>query len=82
MVDFQTGVVPSINRYVHRPPGVQCFEAVVVVKILQVPYCFYPDPVGGTEVYVESLAHELQRAGDHVVIAAPAKHRSDLCVWP
>jgi len=42
------------------------------VKLLQVPYCFYPDPVGGTEVYVESLARELQRAGDSVVIAAPA----------
>ena len=23
-------------------------------KLIHVPFCFYPDPVGGTEVYVEA----------------------------
>ena len=26
------------------------------MNVLHVPYCFYPDAVGGTEIYVESLA--------------------------
>jgi glycosyltransferase involved in cell wall biosynthesis len=42
------------------------------VKILQVPYCFYPDPVGGTEIYVEALATHLQQQGIEIIIAAPA----------
>src|SRR5262249_32824919 len=43
----------------------------VRVKVLHVPFCFYPDPVGGTEVYVETLAREQQTRGLDVVIAAP-----------
>lgn len=42
------------------------------MKILQVPFCFYPDPVGGTEVYVEALARGLRELKEEVVIAAPA----------
>lgn len=42
------------------------------MKILQVPFCFYPDAVGGTEVYVEALAKGLQKLKEEVVIAAPA----------
>jgi glycosyltransferase involved in cell wall biosynthesis len=42
-------------------------------KVLHVPYCYYPDPVGGTEVYVASLAR-IQQAGNYeVAIAAPAE---------
>jgi len=41
------------------------------LKVLQVPFGFPPDPVGGTEVYVGSLARELAAAGIDVVIAAP-----------
>jgi glycosyltransferase involved in cell wall biosynthesis len=28
------------------------------MKVLHVPYCFAPDPMGGTEIYVESLARQ------------------------
>jgi len=42
------------------------------VKILHVPYVYYPDAVGGTEVYVEGLVRELANLGVHGVIAAPA----------
>jgi hypothetical protein len=31
------------------------------MKAIQVPFCFYPDPVAGTEVYVEPLAHHLRQ---------------------
>ncbi len=42
------------------------------MKILHVPFGFYPDPVGGTEILCEFLAHELERLNVEVVIAAPA----------
>ncbi len=42
------------------------------MKILHVPFCFAPDPIGGTEVYVTSLALQLKKRGVEVVIAAPA----------
>ncbi len=41
------------------------------MKIIQVPFCFYPDNVGGTEVYVDWLARALVRTGAGIVIAAP-----------
>jgi glycosyltransferase involved in cell wall biosynthesis len=42
------------------------------VKVVQVPFCFYPDAVGGTEIYVASLARLLKdEHGCDVVIAAP-----------
>lgn len=43
------------------------------MRILHVPFTYAPDPVGGTEVYVRSLARSLQLLGDEVVIAAPGK---------
>ena len=43
------------------------------MKILHVPFCFYPDPVGGTEVYVASLAKEQKRQGVDAVVAAPGQ---------
>jgi glycosyltransferase involved in cell wall biosynthesis len=42
------------------------------MKLLHVPFCFYPDPVGGTEIYVDGLAREQQWRGDTVMVAAPA----------
>ena len=33
------------------------------MKLLHVPFTFYPDPVGGTEIYVHGLAREQQRLG-------------------
>jgi len=44
------------------------------VKVLHVPYSFHPDPVGGTEIYVEALAQQLHQLGFAVVIAAPSNH--------
>jgi len=41
------------------------------MKVLHVPYGFYPDAVGGTEIYVEALALELQSHGVESIIAAP-----------
>lgn len=40
-------------------------------KILLVPFVFFPDPCGGTEVYVEALARKLTRGRFQSVIAAP-----------
>ena len=40
------------------------------MKVIHIPFCFHPDPVGGTEVYVESLARQLQQLGLDAVIAA------------
>jgi glycosyltransferase involved in cell wall biosynthesis len=55
------------------------------MKILHVPFHFFPDAVGGTEIYVSSLAKELMRRNIDSEIAAPdtenARYRHDgLCV--
>jgi glycosyltransferase involved in cell wall biosynthesis len=42
------------------------------VKIIHVPFCFHPDPMGGTEVYVEALGRHLTQQGVSSLIAAPA----------
>jgi glycosyltransferase involved in cell wall biosynthesis len=42
------------------------------MKVLHVPYCFAPDPVGGTEIYVSGLAQELKKLGVEPIIAAPS----------
>jgi glycosyltransferase involved in cell wall biosynthesis len=38
---------------------------------LHVPFGFFPDPVGGTEVYVAELATALAQTGHPAIIAAP-----------
>ena len=43
------------------------------MKIIQIPYCYYPDPVGGTEVYVESLAQNIALSGHTCIVAAPGE---------
>jgi glycosyltransferase involved in cell wall biosynthesis len=43
------------------------------VKVIQVTFGFYPDPVGGTEIYVEALSRYLQQQGVEVLITAPGK---------
>jgi glycosyltransferase involved in cell wall biosynthesis len=48
------------------------------VKALQVPFCFYPDPVGGTEVYVAALARLLKAEhGCDALIAAPGERSNE-----
>ena len=45
------------------------------MKIVHLLGWYYPDSVGGTEVYVEALCRRLRAAGHHVLIAAPdARH--------
>src|SRR5215831_18089189 len=41
------------------------------VKVVHVPYTFWPDAVGGTEVYVDALAREQNRNGIDALVAAP-----------
>ncbi len=42
------------------------------MRILHVPYSFYPDPAGGTEVYVAALAAWQRTMGWDAAVAAPA----------
>jgi glycosyltransferase involved in cell wall biosynthesis len=48
-----------------------------VLKVLHVPFTFAPDPIGGTEVYVEALAQELIACGIESIIAAPSSKGVD-----
>lgn len=41
------------------------------MKVIQVPFSFYPDPIGGTEVYVDALSRHLGELGVEATIAAP-----------
>ena len=41
-------------------------------RILHVPYTYFPDPCGGTEVYVRDLAQRLSALGYVNAVAAPA----------
>jgi len=42
------------------------------VRVVHVPFGYFPDTVGGTEVYVAQLARDLRAHGVESVIAAPA----------
>jgi glycosyltransferase involved in cell wall biosynthesis len=44
---------------------------------LHAPFGFFPDPVGGTEVYVAELANALARQGHPAIVAAPATQDAD-----
>jgi glycosyltransferase involved in cell wall biosynthesis len=46
------------------------------VKIVHLLGWYFPDSVGGTEVYVEALCRRLRRAGHDVRIAAPDSHHA------
>jgi glycosyltransferase involved in cell wall biosynthesis len=47
------------------------------MKVLHVPFCYYPDPVGGTEVYTGALAACQAKLGLTVAIAAPASENAE-----
>jgi glycosyltransferase involved in cell wall biosynthesis len=56
------------------------------MRVLHVPYCFYPDAVGGTEVYVAGLAAWQRVYGCEVAVAAPGDadvfyRHADMPVW-
>jgi glycosyltransferase involved in cell wall biosynthesis len=42
------------------------------VRVVHVPFGYFPDVVGGTEVYVAQLARDLRDLGVESVVAAPA----------
>lgn len=42
------------------------------VRVVHVPFGYFPDAVGGTEVYVAQLARDLHTGGVESVVAAPA----------
>jgi len=46
------------------------------VKVLEVPFTYYPDSVGGTEVYVEALVRHLKDMGVRPIVAAPGNERT------
>jgi glycosyltransferase involved in cell wall biosynthesis len=41
------------------------------MKIIQAVGWYHPDSLGGTEIYVASLARQLRRCGHEVIVAAP-----------
>jgi glycosyltransferase involved in cell wall biosynthesis len=41
--------------------------------VLHVPFCYFPEAVGGTEIYVRDLAREQSARGDRVMILAPGE---------
>jgi glycosyltransferase involved in cell wall biosynthesis len=43
------------------------------MDVLHVPFTYFPDPVGGTEIYVAALAAELRAHGFEGGVAAPAE---------
>ena len=43
-----------------------------MVDVLHVPFIFFPDPSGGTEVYVDGLVRALRSQGFEGAVAAPA----------
>jgi glycosyltransferase involved in cell wall biosynthesis len=51
------------------------------LKIVHLLGWYFPDSVGGTEVYVEGLCRRLQDAGHEVLIAAPDPGRSTVAEY-
>src|ERR1700687_1531550 len=47
---------------------------IIRVKLAHVPFTFAPDPIGGTEIYVEALARNLTSWGIDSVILAPSSN--------
>jgi glycosyltransferase involved in cell wall biosynthesis len=43
------------------------------MTILHIPYTYFPDAVGGTEIYVHGLVKELKRLGYISAVAAPGR---------
>jgi glycosyltransferase involved in cell wall biosynthesis len=47
------------------------------LRVAHVPFTFYPDPIGGTEIYVETLADGLKSCGIEPVIFAPSSNNEN-----
>lgn len=46
------------------------------MKVVHVPFSFFPDPCGGTEVYVASVAKHLIERGIECLVAAPGRENT------
>lgn len=49
------------------------------MRVLHVPFTYFPSPCGGTEVYVAGLCRELRRLGMDSVVAAPGEKDEQYC---
>src|SRR5262249_52307342 len=73
------------NERPSPPPGVSgllpelraCDGRSTILRVVHVPFTFAPDPVGGTEIYVEALAHSLKSCGIESLILAPSSSPKD-----
>jgi glycosyltransferase involved in cell wall biosynthesis len=50
------------------------------MKVLHVPFCYYPDKVGGTEIYVQALCRDLITQGVDCIVASPGE-KSESLEW-
>jgi glycosyltransferase involved in cell wall biosynthesis len=62
----------TFDKHGQRPSFNALCECWTVLKVVHVPYTFAPDPVGGTEIYVEALARDLNYQGIESLIVAPS----------
>jgi hypothetical protein len=60
-----------VTRQPSLAPPYLCFAG-DEMKVIHVPFCFAPDPFGGTEVYVANLARDLHGVGVDSMVAAPS----------
>src|SRR6476660_513033 len=62
-----------------RGPRLTDFSSTPVekLKVVHVPYTFAPDSVGGTEIYVETLARGLKAHGIQSLVVAPSASGDD-----
>lgn len=63
MIDTATTVVPRLG-------------AGTAVDVLHVPYTYFPDPSGGTEIYVAGLVEALRSHGIFGAVAAPGEREA------
>jgi glycosyltransferase involved in cell wall biosynthesis len=59
-----------------RPAQRDSGNTAIVLKIAHLLGWYFPDSVGGTEVYVEGLCRRLRAAGHQVCVVAPDAHQT------
>jgi glycosyltransferase involved in cell wall biosynthesis len=69
-------LLPGMTTDIGQAEDVEKHRRRRMLKAIHVPYTFAPNPGGGTEIYVEALAHELGSCGVESLIVAPSS--SDL----
>jgi glycosyltransferase involved in cell wall biosynthesis len=66
--------VLELSRPIERATNLAArHEAAAPTDVLHVPYTYFPDPVGGTEVYVAGLVSALRDFGLISMVAAPGE---------